>query len=125
MSADPLPDQNNLLSEPKHTTWGDIPWQIWVVVTVLSVEGLLGNLPAILDKPAAATWFGAKCLFVAGLLNGWRWIFCLNLIIGIVHVLAFSTVAPFVAFLNLVLVLLVASSHRFYFPKAKQAPMPN
>jgi hypothetical protein len=90
---------------------------------VLSAEGLLGNLPAIPSNPVAATWFAAKCLFVAGLLNGWRWVFCLNIFIGVLHVLAFSTAAPFIAFLNLVLVLLVASSHRFYFPKPETSPI--
>jgi hypothetical protein len=93
------------------------PWQIWVVITFLAVEGLLGNLPMIPAYPPAAIWFGAKCLFIVGLLKGWRWVFVLFLVIGAIHVLALSTQAPFVAFLNLVLVILTASALRFYFPR--------
>ena len=123
MDVAPVSQENGRLSETRRIAWGDVPWQIWVVVAVLSAEGLLGNLPAIPSNPAAATWFAAKCLFVVGLLNGWRLVFCLNIFIGVLHVLAFSSVAPFIAFLNLVLVLLVASSHRFYFPKHEQSPV--
>lgn len=125
MTVPPLPQENDPLTELKPIAWGDIPWQIWVVVTVLSLEGLLSNLPSIPANPVAATWFAAKCLFVAGLLNGWRWVFCLNLLVGILHVLAFSTVAPIVALVNLALVLLVASSLRFYFPKVEHSPIPH
>jgi hypothetical protein len=99
----------------------NVPWQIWVVVAFLTVEGVLGNLPLIPSYPAAATWFAAKCLFVVGLLKGWRWVLVLFLISGVIHVLAFSVQAPFVAFMNLVLVLLTASALRFYFPNAGSA----
>ncbi|MBL7649304.1 MAG: hypothetical protein JNK74_24260 [Candidatus Hydrogenedentes bacterium] len=104
------------------TTWRDAPWQIWVVVTVLGLEGLLGNLPAIAHNLVALWWLAAKVLFITGLLNRWRWVFVLNIVVGILHVLAFSTGAPFIAFLNLVLVLLVASAMRFYFPR--ESPLP-
>lgn len=123
VDALPLHKDADQPSAPARIAWSDVPWQIWVVVVVLSAEGLLGNLPAIPSNPAAATWFAAKCLFVVGLLKGWRLVFCLNLVIGMLHVLAFSTSAPFVAFLNLVLVLLVASSHRYYFPKHEPSPV--
>jgi hypothetical protein len=123
MDITPVSQENNRSPQPRQITWGDVPWQIWVVVTVLSAEGLLSNLPAIPSNPAAATWFAAKCLFVVGLLNGWRPVFCLNIVIGVLHVLAFSSAAPFIAFLNLVLVLLVASSHRYYFPKHEASPV--
>lgn len=107
--------------EPAETTvspaWHDAPWQIWAVVTVLGVEGILGNLPSIPNNLAALWWLSAKILFITGLLNRWRWVFVLNIVVGVLHVLAFSATAPLIAFLNLVLVLLVASSLRFYFPK--------
>jgi hypothetical protein len=51
------------------------------------------------------------------LLRRWRWVFVIYLIFGAIHVLGFSVQAPFIAFLNLVLMLLVASALRFYFPK--------
>ena len=110
--------QEDLAVATAPTTWRDAPWQIWVVVAVLGLEGLLGNLPAIAHNLVALWWLTAKVLFIAGLLNRWRWVFVLNIVVGILHVLAFSTSAPFIAFINLVLVLLVASSMRFYFPKA-------
>lgn len=93
-----------------------VPWQIWVVVVFLAAEGVLGNLPAIPQYPVAAYWFAAKCLFVIGLLRRWRWVFVLFLVMAAIHVLAFSVQAPFIAFLNLVTVLLAASALRFYFP---------
>lgn len=123
MNNTAVSQQDDRPAESKKMSSGDVPWQIWVVVTVLSAEGLLSNLPAISSNPAAATWFAAKCLFVVGLLKGWRPVFCLNIFIGTLHVLAFSTAAPIIAFLNLVLVLLVASSYRFYFPKQEQSPI--
>jgi hypothetical protein len=97
------------------------PWQIWLVVVFLVVEGVLGNLPLISHYPVAAIWFAAKCLFIVGLLKGWRWVFVLFLLSGVIHVLAFSVQAPFIAFLNLVLVLLTASTFSFYFPKLRSA----
>lgn len=99
------------------SSFGEIPWQIWAVVAFLAVEGILGNLPAIPQNPIAVTWLAAKCLFVVGLLRRWRWVFVLYLVIGVIHVLAFAMQAPFIAFLNLVLVFLTASAIRFYFPK--------
>lgn len=116
--------QENVADAVAPTTWRDAPWQIWVVVTVLGLEGLLGNLPAIAHNLVALWWLAAKVLFITGLLNRWRWVFVLNIVVGILHVLAFSTSAPFIAFINLVLVLLVASSMRFYFPKASDLHRP-
>lgn len=93
-----------------------VPWQIWVVVVLLAVEGLLSNLPLIPKAPVAAVWLGAKCLFIVGLLKGWRWMFVVFLLVAAVHTLSFATRAPIIALINLVLLLLVASSLRFYFP---------
>ncbi|WP_205679081.1 hypothetical protein [Aquisphaera insulae] len=93
----------------------EVPWQIWVTVALLGLEGV-GDLLSVPSEPAAAVWLAAKCLFVVGLIRGWRWVFVLFLVVAGLHVLAFSTLAPFIAFLNLVLVLLVGSALRSYFP---------
>jgi hypothetical protein len=86
-------------------------------VALLAIEGIFGNLPLIPQVPKAAIWFAAKCLFIVGLIRAWRWVFVLFLAVGAIHVVGFSAQAPFVAFLNLVLMLLTASALRFYFPK--------
>lgn len=103
---------------------GGVPWQIWVVVVLLALEGVLGNLPAIPTNPVAAYWLAAKCLFVLGLLKGWRWVFILFLVIGVIHVVAL----PVAAFPNLVLVILTAWAWRWYFPTRpehlSEAPAP-
>jgi hypothetical protein len=93
-----------------------VPWQIWVTVILLGLEGV-GNLLAIPQEPAAAEAVAFKCLFIVGLIRGWRWVFALFLVVASLHVLAFSGQAPFVAFLNLVLVLLVGSTLRYFFPR--------
>ena len=92
-----------------------IPWQIWVVVVLLGLEGI-GNVLSIPENPTAAIWAGAKCLFIIGLTKRWRWVFVLFLVVGCIHVLWFSMHAPFIALLNLVLVVLVGSTLHFYFP---------
>ncbi|MEW4571187.1 hypothetical protein AB1L88_25225 [Tautonia sp. JC769] len=94
----------------------EVPWQIWVTVVLLGLEGV-GNLLSIPREPAAAIWLAAKCLFIVGLIRGWRWVFILFLVVAGLHVLAFSTQAPFLAFLNLVILLLVGSALRFFFPR--------
>jgi hypothetical protein len=101
------------------STFRDVPWQIWVVVVILGVEGVFGNLPAISTNPVAISWFAAKCLFVVGLLKRWRWVFWLFLILASLPVLRFSIQAPLVALVNLVLVLLTASARGFYFPHSR------
>ena len=92
-----------------------VPWQLWIAVTMLSLEGV-GNLLSIPQEPLAAYWLAAKCLFVVGLIRGWPWVFVLFLVFAGLHVVGFSTQAPSIAFLNLVLVLLVGSALRFFFP---------
>ena len=96
----------------------EVPWQIWVVVALLSIEGI-GNLFSIPNQPMSATWLAAKIIFILGLLKGWRWVFCLSLIIGGIHVLYFLIPAPLVALINFVLVVLTLSAYRFYFPKTE------
>ena len=93
----------------------EVPWQIWVVVALLALEGV-GNLLYIPQQPMALIWLGAKCLFILGLLKRWRWVFCLYVVIGIIHVLSFLLQAPLVALINLVMVVLALCSYRFYFP---------
>ena len=105
-------------------TWEKVPWQIWIVVAMLGMEGI-GNLLAIPTQPQAAQWFLAKCLFVVGLLRGWRWVFVLYQIVGVIHVLGFLGQAPGAAILNLLLMGLVFSAFRFYFPHSIQSPAKN
>lgn len=94
----------------------NVPWQIWVVVVMLGLEGV-GNLLAIPQQPAAAGWAAAKVLFIAGLIGGWRWVFVLFLAVTALHVVAFGTVAPVVAAMNLLIMVLVASAFRHFFPR--------
>jgi len=92
----------------------NVPWQIWVVVALLALEGI-GNLLYIQKQPMALLWLGAKCFFIFGLLKRWRWVFCLFVIIGVMHVLSFLLQAPIAALINLAMVVLVLSAYRFYF----------
>jgi hypothetical protein len=92
-----------------------VPWQIWVVVALLSLEGI-GNLLAIPYTPAAVIWLLAKCLFVAGLINRWKWVFALFLIVAGMHVLAIAVLGPVASIMNLVALVLVASTYRTFFP---------
>jgi len=93
-----------------------IPWQIWVVVALLAAEGLLNNVPLILRYPMALVWLAGKALFITGLLRRWRWVYVLSMAVTALHVVAFIS-APYIAFINLMLLALQASAWRFYFPK--------
>jgi|GEM_PF-4188417 len=99
-----------------------VPWQIWITIFLLSLEGL-GNLLAIPGEPAAAKWLAAKALFITGLILGWRLVFVWFLAVGLLHVQAFRPLIPFAAFLNLVLVILVASAWRHFFPRRDRGPL--
>lgn len=92
----------------------DVPWQIWVVVAVLVPEGI-GNLLAVVDQPIALTWFLWKCLYIVGLVRGWKWVFGLFLLESAIHVLYFLPAAPIVALFNLALMGFTISAWRFYF----------
>lgn len=94
---------------------GSVPWQIWLVIAFLALEGF-GNLAAIPSKPMAAEWFAAKCLFAVGLFRGWRWVFLWFLIEAAIHVYGFALRVPYVAYVNFILLVLAASAWRFYFP---------
>jgi len=99
----------------KSASFQGVPWQIWVVVALLGLEGI-GNLLSIPNQPWAAIWLATKIIFILGLLKRWRWVFCLFIIIGGIHVLYFMMQAPLIALINFVLVGLALSSYRFYFP---------
>lgn len=93
---------------------GQVPWRIWLVVALLALEGF-GNLDAIPQNPMAATWLAAKCVFIVGLLSGWRWVFVFYLLEGALHVYGFLSINPIISLVNFVLFLLVASVWRFFF----------
>jgi hypothetical protein len=96
---------------------GLIPWQIWIVVILLALEGI-GNLFEILHQPQAIIWLAAKILFITGLLKFWRIVFLLFVIIGVIHVVYFATYGYFfISLINLVLVILTLSTYRCYFPQ--------
>lgn len=92
-----------------------VPWQLWVVIVLLALEGI-GNLLQIPGVPMAAVWLSAKVFFIAGFLRRWRPAYVLFLPVAALHVVAFALQAPFVALLNLVMLLLVASQFRWFFP---------
>lgn len=96
------------------------PWQIWVVIAILTLEGLQ-NLVAIPDNLMAARWLLMKVLLIIGLLRAWRPVFCLSLYLSTTHTLYFITAAPITGLINFTMLLLVASAFRFYFPK-KDSP---
>ncbi len=101
----------------------DVPWQIWVVVVWLAIEGV-GNLLSVPTQPQAINWLLAKCLFVVGLLRGWRWVFVMFQLAGVIHVFGFMNSAPFVALANLLLMVLTGSAYRFFFSRTgKSAPI--
>jgi hypothetical protein len=111
----PAVDATDAVNEGKFINLQEVPWQIWVVVALLVLEGV-GNLLIIPQQTMALIWLGAKCLLILGLLKRWRWIFCLYVVIGGIHVMFFLLQAPLVALINLVMVVLVLCSYRFYFP---------
>lgn len=98
-----------------------MPWQLWVVSVLLAIEGILGNLPLIPSHPIAAVWFLWKCLFITGFVLRWRPMYIINLIIGAMHVIGFASSAPGVALINLVMLILVASSVRHFFPAQRSS----
>lgn len=92
-----------------------MPWQLWIVTVLLGLEGLLGNFPMMFVHPIAAFWLASKIFFITGFFLRWRAVYVISLIVGSLHVFAFAASAPFVAMLNLMLVLLVASTKNYFF----------
>jgi hypothetical protein len=115
-----IPVESAIKREEISDSSREVPWQIWVVVAVLGFEGI-GNLLSIPQEPRALIWLGAKCIFILGLLKGWKWVFGLSLIVGGIHVLYFMLQAPLVALMNLVLIALILWSFSFYFPQKVSA----
>ncbi len=111
----PVEGTNSAVKARIPATLQEVPWQIWVVVALLGLEGV-GNLLIIPQQPLALIWLGAKCIFILGLLKGWKWVFCLFVVICGIHVLYFMLQAPLVALINLVMVVFTLCSFRFYFP---------
>jgi hypothetical protein len=92
-----------------------VPWQIWVVVLSLGLEGL-GNLFSF-----EIIWLAAKILFITGLLKGWKSVYVLSIATGILHVIYFAEAGAFVvSLMNLFLVVLELWVFRSYFPKETQ-----
>lgn len=98
-----------------------LPWQLWVVTIFLGLEGI-GNFVTMFEKPIAAYWPAWKALFIVGYFQRWHPVFVLNLIIGAMHVVGFAVSAPFVALINLVLVVLVASTKNYFFASRHESP---
>ncbi len=101
-------------------SWKAVPWQIWVVVALLGIEGL-NNLYILPTQPQAMVWLLAKCLFIVGLLRGWKWVFAVFQVIAAIHVIAFLNPVPVIALENLLLMGLTGSAYRFFFPPSSQS----
>lgn len=98
-----------------------IPWPIWVVVALLSLEGL-SNLLSVLSEPRAIVWLASKVLFVTGLLRGWKWVFVLFQVIAGIHVLYFAMQGALtVSVINLIIMILVGTAYRYYFPEKEES----
>jgi hypothetical protein len=110
----PAKDTKDTVNTAAFISFQNVPWQIWVVVALLALEGV-GNLLNIPKQPIQLYWLGAKCLFILGLLKRWRWVFGLFVFISVIHVLSFLLQEPGVAAINLAMVVLVLSAYRFYF----------
>jgi len=106
--------ENNLPSlEHGSRSAPHVPWQIWVVVVVLALEGV-GNLLSIPDQPIALFWLLGKCLIITGLLKRWVLVYGLFLALALIHVVAFLPVSLIASLLNLIMVVLAASARKFY-----------
>ena len=89
-----------------------IPWQIWIVVVLLGLEGI-GNLFNL-----EILWLAAKVLFITGLLKQWKWVYLVFVAIGVLHVIYFAEAGALVlSLINLILIILALWVFRHYFPK--------
>ncbi len=100
-----------------------IPWQIWVVVLMLGLEGI-GDLIDIPSNLIAAQWLTTKVVLIIGLVRAWRWAYVVTMVLACLHVLTFATISPVAALLNLAIVILVASTRRRFFPPRGDSPTP-
>ena len=97
---------------------GGVPWQIWVVVILLGVEGI-ANLLSIPDHPIALWWFSAKVLFITGLLKGWTWMFGVFIVVAAIHVVGFLSTMPVASVMNFIMIALVYSARQYFFRAKK------
>ncbi len=91
-----------------------VPLSLWIVVTLLVLEGL-GDFRMALSQPIALWWLIAKVLFISGLLRGWRWAFYLFLAVATHHAWSFWGINQVAACLNLVLVIATLLSWRHFY----------
>jgi hypothetical protein len=91
-----------------------VPWQIWIVVALLALEGV-GNFFAMFDTPAAAWWLFAKVVFITGLIKGWQWVFWIFLAAGVLHVVYFLQINVVASLLNLLMIGLTFSARDHFF----------
>ena len=93
-----------------------IPWQIYVIIAILALEGI-SNLLMIFGNPSAIVWLALKVVFIIGLLRGSKWVFVLFQIIAGLHVLYFAAAGAWiVSLINFVLMILAFTAIRYYFP---------
>jgi serine/threonine protein kinase len=112
----PSVSDDQLSAQKRAKSWSAVPWQIWVVIAFLIIEGM-GNLSTLSTNPQAIIWVSAKCLFIVGLFRGWKWVFVLFQVEGIIHFLHFLPLSPQGAAINLLLIVLCGTAYRFYFRK--------
>lgn len=94
-----------------------MPWQIWVVVAMLAIEGV-GNFFSMFDNLAAAWWLIGKVVIITGLLKGWQWMFWIFLAVAAMHVIGFLGVMPVASLVNLLLMAFVFSARRYFFGRS-------
>lgn len=112
----PISSSNEDLSDrPKPLA--RVPWQIWIVVALLFLEGI-GNLFSIPDNLANLYWLAAKCVLILGLLKGWLVVYILFLAISIIQVAYFLPVLPIASMINFLMLCLAASARKFYIDSA-------
>lgn len=100
---------------PRAFSFADVPWQIWIVAVMLTLEGI-GDLFTIPSYPPAAIWVLAKIVFIVGLMRRWRVVFILFQIIAGIHVLYFAAAGGWIAsILNVLMMVLVFTAKDYYF----------
>lgn len=100
---------------PSPRSGAPVPWQLWVVIAVLVMNGI-GNAMQISARPIAAAWLAANALFVFGLIRRWRLIYVLFVLVSASFMIWIAPSDPFSGLMALVLLLLVASQYRWFFP---------
>ena len=95
----------------------NIPWQIWIVVFLLGLEGI-GNILMIPAYPPAIIWLLAKIVLITGLLCRWKAIFIISLFLSLQHAILFAVYLQLgVAFTNLLLFVLTVTTWNWFFKK--------